>query len=375
MESWRTQNCSITPLTPEGSDLQDTESAEARYRNILNFKADESEIMLAVDNGNIEIYDRYSQRLTCLLVGQYSASPVKLDFNAHLIFVQYTCAFFKSRQRQVPSSWWNIYCRKSKRLLKSIDRDQAGSCVDIRLNSTETLYLVTKSSVYAILPQCSRPQMTKIINFENDTIEAFDIDDDKLILVHKHNAGFEISKYSVLESKSQLEQNFQLYKIEPMLDGDFGQDKCTCLSLEVRNNLCMTLLSNNRGSFEYLGGKPYVLIIFTDILTGTNLRILTLDANWMSKMSETLVPYDNESCLLSAKFNQNHLALGFGSFSDKNDGAIGKIFSRSFMIAVLASAVHLIVLHYACMPIRVYSSALFGNCVNFRLHTFGAPFK
>ena len=85
------------------------DNAESRYRNILSFKVDEKEIMLAVDNGNIEIYDRYSMKMTCLLVGQYSASPVKIDFNSNLIFVQYTCAFW--RRRQSPSSWWNIYCR------------------------------------------------------------------------------------------------------------------------------------------------------------------------------------------------------------------------------------------------------------------------
>ena len=85
------------------------DNAESRYRNILSFKVDEKEIMLAVDNGNIEIYDRYSMKMTCLLVGQYSASPMKIDFNSNLIFVQYTCAFL--RRRQSPSSWWNIYCR------------------------------------------------------------------------------------------------------------------------------------------------------------------------------------------------------------------------------------------------------------------------
>ena len=325
LESWRKGTCSITPVTPDGSELQDTESAKARYRNILNFKADETEIMLAVDNGNIEIYDRYSLRLTCLLVGQYSASPVKLDFNANLIFVQYTCAFFKSR-KSVPSSWWNIYCRKSKRLLRSIDRDQAGSCVDIRLNSQDTLYLVSKSSIFAILIlNSSRPQMTKIVNFDNeDTIEAFDIDAQDLIFVTRNHHGFYISKLPEPKDKEsvELEQKIQLYKMSDLSVSDFGQDKCTCLSLQVKGKLCMTLLSNNRGSFEYLGGKPYVLIIFTDLIKGVNLRILTLDAQWMSTMSETLVPYDNESCLLSAKFNHDHLALGFGSFSDKNDGAI-----------------------------------------------------
>ena len=37
--------------------------------NIL-FQADESEIMLAVDNGNVEVYDRHSLELKTALVGQ-----------------------------------------------------------------------------------------------------------------------------------------------------------------------------------------------------------------------------------------------------------------------------------------------------------------
>ena len=98
------------------------DNAESRYRNILSFKVDEKEIMLAVDNGNIEIYDRSSMKLTCLFVGQYSASPVKIDFNAKLIFVQYTCAFWK--RRQSPSAWWNIYCRYVAAMWGSVKFDR-----------------------------------------------------------------------------------------------------------------------------------------------------------------------------------------------------------------------------------------------------------
>ena len=42
----------------------------------------------------------------------------------------------------------------------------------------------------------------------------------------------------------------------------------------------------------------------------------------MHQTSEMLVPYDNESCLLAAKFSKDILAVGFGSFSDRKDGAI-----------------------------------------------------
>ena len=49
---------------------------------------------------------------------------------------------------------------------------------------------------------------------------------------------------------------------------------------------------------------------------------LKSDSNWMHQTSEMLVPYDNESCLLAAKFSKDILAVGFGSFSDRKDGAI-----------------------------------------------------
>ena len=105
LKRWQNAQCSIHPLTSDGSELldrKDCNSPESRYRNILSFKADENEIILAVDNGNVEVYDRATRKLTCVLVGQYSASPVKLDFNSNLIFVQYTCAFAGMKTFQLP---------------------------------------------------------------------------------------------------------------------------------------------------------------------------------------------------------------------------------------------------------------------------------
>ena len=43
--------------------------------NIL-FQADESEIMLAVDNGNVEVYDRHSLELKTALVGQVRTDDI-----------------------------------------------------------------------------------------------------------------------------------------------------------------------------------------------------------------------------------------------------------------------------------------------------------
>ena len=39
--------------------------------------------------------------------------------------------------------------------------------------------------------------------------------------------------------------------------------------IEVRHSFAMTLLSNNNGSFEYLGRNPYVPIMFHEINTET----------------------------------------------------------------------------------------------------------
>ena len=104
------------------------------------------------------------------------------------------------------------------------------------------------------------------------------------------------------ESKNTNNQeiSFELLTKTPDVP-DFDEKKCTCLSVQIRHPICMTILSNSRGSFEYIGEKPYVLIVFTNLVTQECIRILKLDSNWMHQMSEILVPYDNESCKCSEK--------------------------------------------------------------------------
>lgn len=323
MDNWRQSNCSIYPLTPELSDLAMISSgSESRYRNILSFKVDEKEIILAVDNGNIEIYDRFSRKLTCLLIGQYSASPVKIDANNNLIFVQYTCAFANSRRRQTPSCWWNVYCRKTKRQLRSIDRDNAGPSIDIKLHLDDMIYLVTQSNIYAIDVFESRLQMSKVLSVAEDRIQAFEFTSiNQAVIIFKREESLFLSVWKDCGGEMRCQKSFQIYQ----------ESRCQCMSMQVKNHIVMSLLSNNGGSYEYLGGKPYVLIMFHDLTTEKCLRLLRLDSEWMNRMSAALVPFDGESCLNTARFSQHHLAVGFGSFSDRKDGAIA-IWSMSDLL-------------------------------------------
>ena len=60
LENWKQLKCSIQPLAPEDEDLELLkDNTESKYRNVLSVMADECEIMLAIDNGNVEIYDRF----------------------------------------------------------------------------------------------------------------------------------------------------------------------------------------------------------------------------------------------------------------------------------------------------------------------------
>ena len=321
LKKWQSTQCSITPLSPNTGDFEicDT-STDFKYRNVLSFIVDENEIMVAIDNGNIEIYDRQSMKLTWLLVGQYSASPVKLDFNSKLIFVQYTCAFWKNpRNRQSPSCWWNIYCRKTKKQLRSIDRDNAGPYINIKLNIDHKIYLTTQNDIFTIDVINPKLQMSKILSTE-EKIEAVEFfDDNHIVMILRR---FSSQKLILTLWRDGMEEKAFEILPENQTTSNIDKNRCHCMSLQVRSPIVMTLLSNNKGSYEHIGEKPYVFITFHDLITSDCLRIMSFDASWMSKMSDILVPYDGESSLLTAKFSQNHLAVGFGSFSNIKDGAL-----------------------------------------------------
>jgi hypothetical protein len=63
------------------------------FSNLFNFLKLIKVLLHFQDNGNVEIYDRLSRKLSCVLAGQYSISPVGLDINSSFILVNYTCAF------------------------------------------------------------------------------------------------------------------------------------------------------------------------------------------------------------------------------------------------------------------------------------------
>ena len=80
---------------------------------------------------------------------------------------------------QGPSSWWNVVDRKSKRLLRSIDRDNTGTPVDLRLHFDNMLYWTTNNVIYAIdVVGSSRLQMSPVLNLNGpeQRIEAVDFD-------------------------------------------------------------------------------------------------------------------------------------------------------------------------------------------------------
>ena len=132
--------------------MADEHNPESKYRNVLAMKADEIEIFIALDNGNVEIYDRETLLLTFTIVGKFSVSPTVLDISDDLILVGYTASTFGKHRmtsssnatrgsvRQVASgnhmqngrkgpalpqnSWWKIFCRRTKQHLRTIEKTQ-----------------------------------------------------------------------------------------------------------------------------------------------------------------------------------------------------------------------------------------------------------
>ena len=216
--------------------------------------------------------------------------------------------------------------------MRSIDREGAGSFVDLKLYVDDMIYLTTSTSVYAIDVLSSKLQMSKILNVkgDDDTIEAIDFNTETPVIVLRHENQLLISVWRRESMETASLSSYQCQKTfralpDPVCNvvKDFDEARCQCMAIQVRpDSLTMTLLSNNNGSFEYIGGKPYVLIMFHDLASEKCLRVLRLDSNWMNQMSDSLVPFDGESCLITAKFSKHHLVVGFGSFSDKKDGAI-----------------------------------------------------
>lgn len=125
-ERWRSGTCSMRPLI---SNLAVEMAEDHKYRNVLGLKADAIEILVALDNGNIEIYDRKSLRMTHTILGKKNVSPGLLEISPSIIMVEYTVSFgpnigigrSKARRSSGPSwdkKWWKIFSRSTKELLR-----------------------------------------------------------------------------------------------------------------------------------------------------------------------------------------------------------------------------------------------------------------
>ena len=132
------------------------------------------------------------------------------------------------------------------------------------------IYLTNRTRVYSIDVLSSKLQMSKIITVKgDDLIEAIEFDAQNPVIVLRHNNQLLISLWQRRESMNESGPSYQCEKMFKILSPencniikDFDESRCQCMAIEIRHSLAMTLLSNNQGSFEYLGGKPYVLIIF-----------------------------------------------------------------------------------------------------------------
>ena len=187
------------------------------------------------------------------------------------------------KNRKLKTLLWN-------RLLRSIDRDNAGASVDLRLHYNNILYWTSNNVVSAIdVVGSSRPQMASILTLNpDDRIEAVDFEINFIVVILHKSTKLEVLLYPLSNLKKNEDiESFELLKNAPDVP-DFDEKKCTCLSVQVKYPICMTILSNNRGSFEYIGEKPYVLIVFTNLVTKECVRILKLGIYWLcanTKMS------------------------------------------------------------------------------------------
>ena len=341
LSRWRRGECSYYPVHPAmygpapngllgvGDDFPDN-----TYRNVLGIKCDELELFVAVDNGNVEIYDRRSLRLRCVLAGQFPTSPSALDFSADVILVGYTRSFAKFG-RTLPSSW-HVYARDSKRLLHTFERD--GDDV-VRVGFDDHLYLTSPGGVYSLGHYGDGARRTRKVfaTYDMDRIEAFDLDNG-----HCKAAGVvrqEATKKLLLRVWSKPAEDFldgdesadfmtHLVTQFPALEtyarshDEFAEDKCKCLMLQLRYPLCLCFFSNAYGYFEYFEdrGKPYSLFALYNLDRSECIRVLRIDDAWMHR--HEVVPYDYDSGVLTARFSKEHLVLGFGSFSYRKDGGI-----------------------------------------------------
>ena len=99
-----------------------------------------------------------------------------------------------------------------------------------------------------------------------------------------------------------------------------------CQSVQLGHPKCLVFLSNSGGYFEFARShRPRHVLVLLNVGEGLGgacsaIRRITIDDQWMAV--HNVVPCDYDTSVICARFSNERLAVGFGSFSDRRDGGI-----------------------------------------------------
>lgn len=333
LERWQRQDCQITPVFPRDfSDQALVVQQILGYRNVTCLKCDELELIIGLDNGNVEIYDRCTLKVKTILVGKASLPPTQVEMNANILSVVYVSGL--GMVKNVASC--QIFDRKTKTFLSSIVQNNGSEFIflgiDNRLYSGTSQGIDITDLMDYIEHGAKRDCTERLISFEEGIrLDAMDIDHGYgLILTvesNEHAVKLEDRvriRLRNLSDTSEINANDCL-SIPALIDLEIDEErllKAICLTTELRYPLTICVFSNTNGHFDHFQSKgaPFVLIRVFDLLKQRCLRTIVLDHMWIKE--HALLPYDEDSGVVCVKFNQDHLVVGFQTAASPQDGAL-----------------------------------------------------
>jgi len=297
----------------------------------------------------VEVYDRHSLELKTALVGQFSASPSSLDFDARLILVSYSCGFGRPGRRSL--AFWNVFDRATKTLVRSIERDSEDL---IRIGFDGRLFLIGRTAVKATGVAASDSATERLLDLSTATGEGDDVDRGAEVTIDASDVDCAAGRFAAAvwreDENGEPENRLRLRIWRRAGDGD-GESppglieesslavlrslgsledpsvllsRFRCQSVQLRHPKCLVFLSNSGGYFEFARshGRPCNVFALFDVTkdSGAAIRVITVDDRWMAR--HNIVPCDYDTSVVCARFSNERLAVGFGSFSDRRDGGI-----------------------------------------------------
>ncbi|XP_059092332.1 uncharacterized protein LOC131887700 [Tigriopus californicus] len=333
LDRWQRLDCRVTPVFPRDfSDQALVVQQILGYRNVTCLKCDELELILGLDNGNVEIYDRGSLKVKTILVGKASLPPTQVEMNAEIFLVIYVSGL--GMVKNIVSC--QIFDRKTKTFLSSIDHN----------NGPEFLFLGIDNKFYS--GSSDGVDVTDLMNYiehggkrdcterlthfeEGMRLDAMDIDHGygMILSVESNEHAFYLEdrvriKLRYITHASEINAN-DFLSLPALSDLEIEEErllKAICLTTELRYPLALCVFSNTNGHFDHFQSKgaPFVLIRVFDLLKQRCLRTIILDHMWIKERA--FLPYDEDSGVVCVKFNQDHLVVGFQTAAGPQDGAL-----------------------------------------------------